>query len=70
MSFRCGSCGKIACDGERPTRLVVKKREKTYQNKIESGMGKFHKVREFVTKGWEIVKEIGVCKTCAEVRVG
>jgi hypothetical protein len=55
MSFRCDQCNRALPRGASPIKKVVKKREKVYCN--EKG--------EQVAVGWEIVKEIGLCRRCA-----
>jgi hypothetical protein len=54
MSFRCERCNKSFPSGEGPVKVVVKRRDKVYSN--ENGRN---------TTGWEIEKEIDICKSCA-----
>jgi hypothetical protein len=55
MSFRCEQCKRALPRGASPIKKVTKKREKVYVN--EKG--------EQIGVGWEIVKEMDVCKKCA-----
>jgi hypothetical protein len=53
--FYCGKCQRLTDPGEKQTKQVVETRPKIYCNKEGIEVG----------KGWEIVKEIGVCTRCA-----
>lgn len=50
--FKCGKCGRITEPREPRAMEVVEKREKFYE--VPGGEA----------KGWEIVREIAVCKNC------
>jgi hypothetical protein len=52
MSFRCEICGEAQPSRARPTRLVIKKKEKAYP----SG-----------AVGFEIMSEKVACESCANV---
>ena len=49
--MRCQQCKKVTAPREKTARKVIKTRKKVYPNGSE---------------GWEIVKEIQVCKECKE----
>lgn len=51
--FRCQKTGKLSKPGEKPVRVVVATREKTYQ--IPS---KDPRKEPRTSQGWEIVKEL------------
>lgn len=53
--FRCGKCGRQTEPREGAQHLIVEKREKEYQ--LAEGE---------ISRGWEIVKEILICKPCAQ----
>lgn len=59
MSYKCQQCGYVAKDGERPFKKVVETRQRTYKTKTKFG-------REKESTGWEVVKEIIVCRNCME----
>ena len=50
--FICKRCGQQTSPGEKMHKLVTKKRKKFYSIGII---------------GWEIIKEIPVCKNCMEL---
>jgi hypothetical protein len=59
MSFRCGSCGKVATKGEM---VVLETRHKQYSEKRKDEYGK---ERTVVTgQGQEIVREERWCEAC------
>jgi hypothetical protein len=59
--FYCQSCKKLSKPGEKPHRIVVEYRQKTYTKKIrDKGI-----TREVtVGHGNEIVREANVCQPC------
>lgn len=61
--YKCEKCGKITKPHEKLNRLVIQTRDKTYVNKFIDKNGK---ECEKITKGYEIAKEINVCKECFE----
>jgi hypothetical protein len=54
--FRCDNCNNVTTKGEPMTRRVVKKRDRVYLGLAGSVVG----------RGWEIVKELGLCPRCVE----
>ena len=61
--FKCGMCKKSSKPREMATVKVVEKRVKEYVQKDEYGNpGK-------ESQGWEIVKEIKVCQSCASKEI-
>ncbi len=58
--FFCDSCGVLTKSRETANKIVTERRQKKYQNKKINNRDVF-----FIdTEGWEIVKEISVCKDC------
>lgn len=57
--YRCDICGKVTKSGEKQNKKIVETRDKIYNYRDKYG-------KERVAKGTEIVKEINVCKKCAE----
>ena len=58
--YKCQECGKISEPRETVNKLVTETRKKEYEFEVQKG-------RNTITKnsqGWEIVKEIEVCKEC------
>jgi len=49
MSFRCDRCKKQTSKGEPMTKRVVETRERVYPGG---------------SRGWEIVREVGLCLQC------
>jgi hypothetical protein len=64
MSFRCGLCKRAMPNGSSPTIEVVETRRKVYPEQTD----KSGKVRDRGGEGWEIVREIMVCKRCINLR--
>ena len=52
--FNCQLCNGISKPHQRPSKVVVERRPKTYTN--YSGL---------ISHGWEIVRELAVCAACA-----
>jgi len=63
--FRCEKCRRKAWPGEKPVRIVIMTREKTYPERWE-GHGHNRHMIDKGGKGWEIAKEKLTCKSCAE----
>lgn len=61
MSFRCDTCGRALKDGQAPVFIVAQRRLRVYPPVFEDGKLKFKG-----GEGWEIVKEIKVCRPCAK----
>jgi len=57
--FKCQKCKKLSAPGEKQKRVVVDTRKRFYTN---------HK-GEPAGEGWEIVKEVALCSSCAPVPV-
>lgn len=51
--FRCQKTGKLSKPGEKPVRVIVATREKTYYTPHKDP-----RKEPKVTNGWEIVKEL------------
>jgi len=62
--FKCQDCKKASQTNEKPFKLVVETRKKTYTNTIR--VGREFKVKDSV--GHETVKELLVCHQCASNR--
>jgi hypothetical protein len=56
--FRC-QCGYLSAPKERPVKIVIETRPKDYYEEIR---GRMH----LVGVGREIVKEVMMCRECAE----
>ena len=54
--FYCQSCNELSQPTVGSNKLVTEIRPKVYENKVHN------KIK--ISNGWEIVKEITVCKTC------
>jgi len=52
--FKCESCKETQPPQSKPHRVVLQKREQTYNN------------NGIISKGWEIVKEALICDECFE----
>lgn len=72
--FRCQMCEKVSGSGTKSNKIVVASRTREYRGNIEDfpqrRFGRFReprKPRDRGGKGSEIVKELMVCGTCAEV---
>ncbi len=48
--FKCQLTGRLIGPGVSPKRVIVEKRERTYENKVKG--------KVIVSQGWEIVKEL------------
>lgn len=59
MSFKCQSCNKPQGDGVKPVKVVTETRRVTYHTIIKND-------REYTPEGWEIVKELELCESCAK----
>jgi len=59
MSFRCQKCGEAKPPGAQPVRQVVETRQKEYPARHTKT------TEDFGGSGWEIVREIVICKECA-----
>lgn len=59
--FRCQKTGKVSAPGEKPFRIVIETRDQTYIN-----YPKDPKKDPKTSHGWEIVRELLVCKEVAE----
>jgi len=58
--YKCQECGTVSLPKEQVNKLVTEMRKKEYEFEVQKG-------RNTITKnsqGWEIVKEIEVCKEC------
>lgn len=75
--FRCDACKKVVPAGTPQVRLVVDTREKTYDVTPQMTEKEKRRARRRgmnvdqarqTAQGWEIVKEIVVCPTCAAER--
>lgn len=53
--FKCQATGKISKPGEKPVRVVLETRPKTYENEYKDEDDKW---RSFKSEGYEIVREI------------
>lgn len=62
--FKCQAdkCKYRGKAGEAPTKVVTETRKKTYENVIVRGK----KVFTVRSEGTEIVKEVHVCRSCAD----
>jgi len=61
VSFICEECEQVQRPRSKPVKVVVEKRYKTYPRvEIED------EVIDFGGSGWEIVREILVCRGCLE----
>lgn len=69
--FKCQACRKISLPREPQTTRVVETRPVTYSNivktvvKSETGP-EVVETRETTGHGWEIVRELKVCSSCAQ----
>ena len=59
--YRCPICNKLSAPRERSVKLVTETRPKEYYEEIR---GRMH----LVGVGREIVKEVMMCRECAETR--
>lgn len=71
MSFRCVECGKSQKNGIKPIMIVVERRSKNYPIRYGMRINRQTKQEERVVvdkggSGWEAVREIQVCSSCAE----
>ena len=57
--FRCQKCQQLTKPGESQRKMVVERRDKTYI--LPNGE---------ITEGWEIVREIFLCPSCADRYLG
>lgn len=57
--YKCGVCNSVVEAGAPAYKLVVEKRNKSYQNPSKKVKGEVK-----YSKGWEIVKEVLVCREC------
>ena len=71
--FRCQMCGKVSGAREKAIKVIAASRPKEYKGNIEEftgrRFGRFRqpsKPRDRGGRGHEIVKELMVCKACAE----
>lgn len=64
--FKCADCKEFTKPRERMEKVVVKTREKEYHNKVKKPKQKL--IQTIVSKGWEVVEEIGICRKCSEKR--
>lgn len=60
--FKCQKCGKVTEPNEKLNKIVTKTREREYVNTVLNKKTKA--TFEKITKGTEIVSEIGVCTKC------
>lgn len=78
MSIQCGICSTQTKPREKVSRIVVETREKTYPYRSDANsfvrsekvgdiylQGKKEKSNDPGGKGWEIVREVIVCSSCA-----
>lgn len=61
--FKCQKCKQTTKPNEKLNKVVIATREKEYTNKFIDKNGR-EQVK--ITNGFEIVKEICVCKKCLE----
>lgn len=70
--FKCQSCNKISKPKESQNTVIVETRPKVYTaiqevvTELEDGTVETNVVEAVIGNGWEIVKEIKVCTTCAQ----
>ena len=64
MSFRCDVCERAMPDGASPTIEVAETRRKVYPERTDNRGKVFDKGGE----GWEIVREVKICKRCLNLR--
>jgi len=57
--YKCEKCEQFSKPGEKQKRVVVETRKKIYSDPRNGTTG----------EGWEIVKEVAVCATCAGAAV-
>jgi hypothetical protein len=62
MSFTCQGCGVHQPAGIKPIVKVVETRKVTYDMGVDEEDG----IENEPSRGWEIVKEIKLCRGCAE----
>jgi uncharacterized Zn finger protein len=55
--IHCENCGKMTKPKIKPIRIIVEKREKVYYEDNDPE-------KKVIGKGWEIAKEMLVCKDC------
>jgi hypothetical protein len=56
--FRCNNCGGVQTKGVKTERAVVERRNVEYTEKDKNGKDRV------IGRGWEIVKELVLCKIC------
>jgi len=61
--FRCQRCGRVSLPGQASARFPVEIREKVYPLRTIVRRGKVTAIDKG-GKGWEIAREIIVCKYC------
>lgn len=61
--YKCQACNVLSKENQSVNKLITEIRKKAYSNTVIAK--KFKK--EKVTNGWEIVKEIQVCKSCFDL---
>ena len=61
MSFICEECKQVQRPRSKPVKTVVEKRLRSYP-RVEVG----DETIDFGGSGWEIVREIMVCRRCDE----
>lgn len=59
--FKCQKCNKLSKPKETQNKLLVESRNVSYNNIVKD---KESKSRAITSSGWEIVKELTVCKKC------
>ena len=59
--FKCQRCGRTTNPGEKLARRIVETRDKVYTNSFEDNRGRIFKKD---SKGYEIIREIGICERC------
>lgn len=57
--FRCQATGKVSKPKEKPFRIIVETRPKSYEHRYKDEEDRW---QSFTTEGFEIVKELLVCK--------
>jgi hypothetical protein len=64
--FRCQLTGRQSLIGQKPVKLVVERRHRSYDKRIYDLESRTASTIKDASQGWEIAKELTVCESAAQ----